>query len=110
MSIEKTVDGRAITAVFEDGSAVSGSMIVGADGPSSIVRHLLLGDEKAATQPASTPDTPFTIVNAMIRYPVAEQAEFVRKLHPVFYMCLHPEGGLFMICSMLVRLRVNSQC
>jgi 2-polyprenyl-6-methoxyphenol hydroxylase-like FAD-dependent oxidoreductase len=100
MSIERTVDGRAVTAVFEDGSSASGSMIIGADGPNSIVRHLLLGDEKAATQPASTLDNPFTIVNAMIRYPKAEQAEFVRKLHPVFYMGLHPAGGLFMICSM----------
>ena len=84
----------------EDGSSVSGSMIVGADGPNSIVRHLLLGDERAAAQPASTPENPFTIVNAMIRYPKAEQAEFVRKLHTMFYMGLHPEGGLFMICSM----------
>jgi hypothetical protein len=77
-------------------------MIIGADVPNSKVRRLLLGHEKAATEPASTPENPFTIINAMILYPNAEQAEFLRKLHPVFYMGLHPEGGLFMICSMSI--------
>lgn len=75
-------------------------MVVGADGTNSKVRHLLLGDERAAAIPASTPENPFFFTNSTVQYPKAEQAKFLRQLHPTFYMALHPEGGVFWVSRM----------
>jgi 2-polyprenyl-6-methoxyphenol hydroxylase-like FAD-dependent oxidoreductase len=41
---EITQDGTQITAVFTDGTHETGDLLVGADGPTSTIRHLLLPD------------------------------------------------------------------
>ena len=50
VSITYSDDGQVVTAHFADGSEDSGSIIVGADGPKSTVRNILLGPEKSKTQ------------------------------------------------------------
>ena len=42
-----TQDGRGVTAIFEDGSRVSGAVLIGADGVHSRVRSTMLGVAKA---------------------------------------------------------------
>lgn len=75
-----------MTATFKDGDKVSGTILVGADGPRSSVRDLLLGEEKAKV-------TPLDVVhsNVAVTYHDAEKAKFVRSAHPSFSMVTHPE-------------------
>ena len=79
-----------MTATFKDGDKVSGTVLVGADGPRSSVRDLILGKEKATA-------TPLNIVhsNVAVTYHDAEKSRFVRTAHPVFSMVLHPECFCF---------------
>ena len=90
VDIEYGPDGVGLTATFEDGEKISASMIVGADGPRSSVRDLLLGVEKAKV-------TPLEVVhsNVAIKYNDAEKAKFVRSAHPVFSMVTHPDCFCF---------------
>jgi 2-polyprenyl-6-methoxyphenol hydroxylase-like FAD-dependent oxidoreductase len=44
-------DEETVTAHFEDGTEVQGDILIGADGPKSKVRELLLGKEKSANTP-----------------------------------------------------------
>lgn len=65
-------------------------MIVGADGPRSSVRKLLLGEEKAKV-------TPLEVVhsNTAVKYNDAEKSRFVRSTHPSFSMVTHPDCVCF---------------
>lgn len=44
-------DGKGEKAIFEDGTEVTGSILIGADGPRSIVRCLLIGPDRAKPTP-----------------------------------------------------------
>jgi len=65
---------------------VTGSLIIGADGPRSKVRELLMGPEKGAV-------TAMGIVhsNVAVVYHDAEKAKFIRSAHPSFSCMVHPE-------------------
>ena len=78
-------DGGAVTAAFKNGKKVAGTILVGADGPRSKVRQLLLGDKGDVT--------PLDVVHANVAlcYDDSEKARFIRKAHPVFSVSVHPE-------------------
>ncbi|KAI9809365.1 MAG: hypothetical protein M1827_006877 [Pycnora praestabilis] len=79
-------DGKGVIAHFTDGHEVTGTTIIGSDGPRSMVRELLLG-EKA--KPGSLG---IIYSHAVTSYGDAEKAKFVRKTHPIFSMAIHPDG------------------
>ncbi|KAE9368194.1 monooxygenase [Stipitochalara longipes BDJ] len=79
-----------VNAVFASGASVSGSVIIGTDGPRSQVRKILLGSEGDVT----TLDMVHS--NVAVTYGDAEKAKFVRSAHPLFSMALRPGVLSFM--------------
>ncbi|KAL9594041.1 MAG: hypothetical protein Q9219_007248 [cf. Caloplaca sp. 3 TL-2023] len=72
------------TATFSDGTVVSGTMVIGADGPRSRVREIAIADaEKAAV-------TKFPIfhTNMTVCYGDAKKAQYVRQKYPTSYLAL----------------------
>jgi 2-polyprenyl-6-methoxyphenol hydroxylase-like FAD-dependent oxidoreductase len=84
--IEYGPDGNGVTAIFKDGTKAIGTMIIGADGPRSSVRNILLGEDKASI-------TPLGVVHANIavKFHDAEKSKFVRSAHQSFSMVTHPD-------------------
>ncbi|KFZ22699.1 hypothetical protein V502_02820 [Pseudogymnoascus sp. VKM F-4520 (FW-2644)] len=80
-------DNDTVTAIFEDSSRAVGSLLVGADGAHSVVRTCIFGPEKARAS-----SVPYSAVNLCVKYNDAEKARFVRQLHPVMAMGIHPDG------------------
>lgn len=80
-------DGSSVTAVFEDGSKATGTMIVGTDGAQSAVRYSVFGPEGGAPH-----RVPYSAVNLHVCYNDAEKAKFVRQCHPIMTMGIHPDG------------------
>lgn len=78
---------RGVTAHFADGTCAVGDILIGADGPTSTVRSLLVGREKATTTTVGLNFNSF-----LINYHDAEKAKFVRSLHPVAALAYHPSG------------------
>ena len=85
-SITYSDDGRVVTAHFTDGGEDSGLILVGADGPKSTVRNILLGSDKSKTQ---TLDYASTM--CFTKY-TRDQALFLRSdpAHPLFQIAPHP--------------------
>jgi len=77
-----------VTAVFASGTTASGTVVIGADGPQSTVRKILLGD--------TAPSVPLGVVlyNVNVCYGDSEKALAVRKLHPINTVALVPDKGL----------------
>ena len=75
-----------MTAHFEDGTAVTGDLLIGAEGSNSKVREFLLGADKAALQPIAL------LGNGALE---SLPADISRKIHKINDLCLvgyHPEG------------------
>lgn len=83
-------------AKFADGTSAVGVTLIGADGPRSFVRQLLLGIEKADLKYA-----PFVATRTTIRYADREKALAVRKLHPIHAFCSQPNGTFSWINIMI---------
>lgn len=92
---EVSSDGKDATAVFEDGTAATGDLLVGAEGAHSIVRKYLFGPEKAALQ-----DLPIVATGTISRLPadaVHKFKEFANRL----FISFHPDGMFNWISSTL---------
>jgi len=76
----------AVTATFEDGTIVTGRILVGADGARSSVRSLIAGPDAAQIT-----RLPFAATFVQARYS-REQALFLRSLHPLYLAAPHPVG------------------
>ncbi|ELR06197.1 hypothetical protein GMDG_07852 [Pseudogymnoascus destructans 20631-21] len=74
-------------AVFADSSRAVGSLLVGADGAHSAVRTCIFGPEKGRAS-----SVPYSAVNICVKYDDAKKARFVRQLHPIMAMGIHPDG------------------
>lgn len=79
-------NGETVRVHFEDGTSVTGCCLIGADGPRSRVRQLLVGEENARLH-----TLPFCASIVQAKY-TAEQVRFLRSLHPLFVVGLHPDG------------------
>ncbi|PTU17907.1 hypothetical protein P175DRAFT_0445558 [Aspergillus ochraceoroseus IBT 24754] len=83
--IEYSSDGKYATAHFENGPSITANLIVGTDGARSTTRQLLLGangDIRTLPYCASFVQARFT----------AEQAQFLRKFHPLYLASINPAG------------------
>jgi 2-polyprenyl-6-methoxyphenol hydroxylase-like FAD-dependent oxidoreductase len=80
-------DNKGVTAHFTDGSAVEGDIIIGADGPRSTVRELLLGQELA--KPTALD---LLALGAVVEYSDAKKAKHVRSGDPITCFSYCPDG------------------
>jgi 2-polyprenyl-6-methoxyphenol hydroxylase-like FAD-dependent oxidoreductase len=80
VTIDVTIDDEkdGVTAHFADGSTYSGDILVGADGPKSKVREMLVGAEKARSSPVG-----INYNKAIVKYGDTEKSKYIRSFHPV---------------------------
>jgi 2-polyprenyl-6-methoxyphenol hydroxylase-like FAD-dependent oxidoreductase len=93
-NITYDLDGDGLAAHFADGTTYQGDLLVGADGPKSKVREVLLGAEKGAV-------TPVDIVYNMsiVKYSDAEKAMHVISGHPQNSFGYNPNGTFSFIAG-----------
>lgn len=84
----------AVTAVFEDGSRATGSVLVGAEGTNSPTRKFLLPEAYHTYQ------LPVRFVGVAVDL-TAEEVRPLRELDPLLFQGSHPDTGTFLWVSML---------
>lgn len=75
---------HGVVASFADGSIVSGSILVGADGPRSTVREFAMG----SVEHAAVSRFPIFHTNMTVSYDDAEKARYLRQKFPTSYLAL----------------------
>jgi hypothetical protein len=88
VNVEYSVDRMRVTAEFSDGTSDTGSLVVGADGPHSTVRSLLVGAENAKVVPLDHATT------MCFTQHTREHALFLRAPphHALYQTAAHPSG------------------
>ena len=79
-------DHQSVTAHFSDGTTATGSILIGADGARSTVRHCLLGPQLSLV---NTVPYCATFVESSFS---KEQALFLRSFHPLYLASAHPDN------------------
>ena len=94
--VDVTIDDveDVVTAHFADGSTYQGDVLIGADGPKSKVREMLLGIEKARSSPVG-----INYNTAIVKYGDAEKSKYIRSFHPVALLGYNPTGRFHFISS-----------
>ncbi|KAI3317549.1 FAD/NAD(P)-binding domain-containing protein [Xylariaceae sp. AK1471] len=87
-TISYSDDERTVTAKFADGSSDTGSLLVGTDGPNSVVRICLVGVERARVTPID-----FASTMCFTRH-TREHALYLRSPphNPLYQLAQHPDG------------------
>ena len=83
-------DDKSVVVAFQDGTQVSGNLVIGCDGSRSGVRGFLVGAEAAKLE-----DLPLTMINYAGGSYTAEQARQLTAYHPIVKLARHPDlpGG-----------------
>ncbi|KAJ7615011.1 FAD-binding domain-containing protein [Roridomyces roridus] len=90
-----------VEAEFADGSKVRGCMLIGADGSTSRVRRLLVGEEAGRVQPVGA-----NFLGVTVRMTEAELAP-LRAIDPLLFQGSHPDTGKYMWFSILSTPEAN---
>ncbi|KAI0378585.1 FAD/NAD(P)-binding domain-containing protein [Hypomontagnella monticulosa] len=93
--IEYADDGTSVTAHFEDGTAETGRLLVGADGSQSRVRSLLFGPEVGALK-----KLPLAATFITASFPREQALRYRSKVHPVMHAYIHPQDMLGMLSTL----------
>lgn len=92
VGIEETEDG--VVGVFEDGSRVEGSVIIGAEGANSRTRRLVAPETYRNTR------LPVRLTGTAVDL-TPEQAKPLRDLDPLLFQGCHPSSSTFLWVSMI---------
>lgn len=84
----------AVSAIFEDGTHVQGSVLVGAEGSNSKTRQLLRPDSYRNNQ------LPVRFIGVSVDM-TADEVKPLRDLDPLLFQGCHPDTGIYLWVSML---------
>lgn len=100
VEVSSRPDGTGVQALFEDGTSVSGSILVGAEGSNSATRKFLCPDDYRNRQ------LPIRFVGSGVDM-TAAQVKPLRSLDPLLFQGCHPDTSCFMWVSMLEVPEIN---
>ncbi|KAF2092634.1 FAD/NAD(P)-binding domain-containing protein [Rhizodiscina lignyota] len=100
IDIIKDSSSNDVTAVFEDGSQVTGSLLIGAEGTNSRTRQFLCPGNYINSL------LPVRFIGAAVDM-TPDQVKPLRDLDPLLFQGCHPDTGSYLWCSMLEVPEIN---
>lgn len=86
VNVEYSRNENIVTLFFNDGSAASGRLVIGADGAHSTTRQHLLGSSLGSIR-----HLPYVATFIQAKF-TAKQALYLRQFHPLYLPGVHPSG------------------